>query len=53
MEKRDSRVLLVRMYHGATTIENSMEVAPKIKNKTIIRSPKSTRVIPTYVKYLL
>ena len=38
MEKRNPRALLVRMQTGAATLENSMEVPQKVKNRTTLES---------------
>ena len=40
--KRDPRALLVGMQTGAVTMENSMEVPQKIKNRTTLVSSNST-----------
>ena len=42
IEKRNPPALLVGMYTGAATVENSMEVPQKIKNRTIIWSSNSS-----------
>ena len=36
VEKRGPCMLLVGMYIGAATMENSMEVSQKIKNRTTV-----------------
>ena len=36
--KRDPLMLLVRMQSGIATVENSMELLQKVKNRTILRS---------------
>ena len=42
MEKKDPLVLLVGMQTGATTVENSMEVPQKVKNRSALSSSNCT-----------
>ena len=41
-KKRNPLILLVGMYTDATTMENSMEVSQKTKNRTTMRSSNPT-----------
>ena len=41
---RNVHTLLVGMYIGSATVENSMDVPPKVKNRTTILSSNSTPV---------
>ena len=41
-KKRNPRALLVGMQAGAATVENSMEVPQKVKNRTTLQSSNHT-----------
>jgi len=50
VEKRNPHALLVGMQTGAATMENSMQVPQKVKNRTILGSSNRTTIYPKNTK---